>query len=113
VIAVDIESGTGTQLLPRTAYHPRLSPDGTRLAAWIPAIEGYALAVGPIGGPLDAISESHMNSSAFAWSPDGRAIVYGSTASARSVIKRVDVETGATSILFGTPAYVSGVSWRP
>lgn len=113
VIAVDIDAGTGTQLLARTAYHPRLSPDGTRLATWLPAVDGYALAVGPVGGPLDAISESHMNPSAFAWSPDGRAIVYGSTENARSVIKRVEVETGATRILFGTPAYVSGVSWRP
>jgi Tol biopolymer transport system component len=113
VIAVDAGSGTGAQLLPRTAYHPRLSPDGTRLAAWIPAVDGYALAVGPVGGPLNAISESHMNPAAFAWSPDGAAIVYGSSENARSVVKRVDIATGATRVLFDAPAYVSGVSWRP
>ena len=113
VIAVDVDSGTGTQLLARAAYHPRLSPDGGRLAAWIPAVEGYALAVGPIGGPLEAISESHMNPSAFGWSPDGAAIAYGSTDSGRSAVKHVDVATGATRVLFTTPAYVSGVSWRP
>jgi Tol biopolymer transport system component len=113
VIAVDIESGTGTQLLPRTAYHPRLSPDGTWLAAWIPAVDGYALAAGPVGGPLEAISEAHMNPAAFAWSPDGTAIVYGSTEKGRNVVKQVDIETGAARVLFTAPAFVSGVSWRP
>lgn len=113
VIAVDAESGMGTQLLSRTAYYPRLSPDGTRLAAWIPAVDGYALAVGQVGGPLTAISESHMNPGMFAWSGDGRAIAYGSTENARSVVKQVDVESGATRVLLTAPATVMGVSWRP
>ena len=113
VIAVDVESGAGTQLLSRAAYRPRLSPDGTRLAAWIPAVEGQALAVGPIGGPLNAISGSHISPTTFAWSPDGATIVYGSTENGRSVVKQVDVETGATRVLVSAPAYISGVSWRP
>lgn len=113
VIAVDVEQGTGAQLLPRAAYHPQLSPDAARLAAWIPAVDGYALAVGPVGGPLEAVSESHMNPVAFAWSPDGTAIAYGSTENARSVIRQVDTETGATRVLLTAPAFVSGVSWRP
>jgi TolB protein len=113
VIAVDVEAGTGTQLLARTAYHPKLSPDGMRLAAWIPAVDGYALAAGRLGEPLTAISGAHMNPSAFAWSPDGSAIVHGSTDKGRSVVKRIEIESGATHILFAAPAYVSGVSWRP
>jgi Tol biopolymer transport system component len=113
VVAVDAGSGTGRQLLSRVAFHPRLSPDGMLLAAWIPAVDGYALAVGPVGGPLHAISGAHMNSAPFAWSADSTQIAYPSTQRGRSILALVDVESGETGIAFAAPSRVTGISWRP
>lgn len=113
VIAVDVQTGAGTQLLARAAFYPRVSPDGTRLAVWLPAFEGFALAVGPIGETPQGISDVHLNPAPFDWSPDSRALAYPSSEGGQSVVKVIDVETGDTRVAFYAPARVTGVSWKP
>lgn len=112
VIAIDIESGIERLLLADIVYYPQMSPDGMHLAGWVLGGEGYALAVGPIGGPLVAMSQTYMNPPPFAWSPDSRTIVYGSAELAGSVFKQIDVETGTVSLFFPAPGNILGVAWR-
>lgn len=113
VVAVDAASGVASLLLGRAAFYPRLSPDGTHLAAWLPAVNGYALSVGSIGEPLRGISGVHMNPAPFAWSPDAGAIIYASTEGAEDVLERVDVASGEITVAYTPPARVTGLSWRP
>lgn len=113
VAAVDVDTGEVSILLPRTAYDPRVAPDGQRIAMWLPAFEGFSLAVGRIGETPSPMSGNHMNPAPYTWSPDSSLIAFASTQDARSVVRLMDTVTGATTIAFFSPARVSGIAWRP
>ena len=113
VASVDARTGEVSILLPRTAYDPRVAPDGERIAMWLPAFEGFSLAIGRMGEPPSPMSENHMNPAPYAWSPDSSLIAFASTQDARSVVKLMDTVTGATTVAFFSPARVSGIAWRP
>lgn len=77
VIRLDVQTEAIQTLLPRMAFSPLYSPDGKHLALWIPAFEGYALAVWQEGMDFPKpISSTFLNPSAFIWlSNDTLAVV--------------------------------------
>lgn len=115
IVRVDVNTGATETVLARTAYRPRPSPDGQAIALWIPAFEGYSLAVWRVG--MDSpqpLSQSYPNPLPFAWLPDGRLslAVRGEVGNSASILQ-IDPVTGAQSVLFTFPSRVSSLAWRP
>jgi hypothetical protein len=112
LVRVDLETGAVTVVAPGTPdtpfFRPRVSPDGTRVAAAIQQPEGWRTAIvdiagdnppglvrgapsGPLGfvGPDDGASRFSA-----AWLPGGDALVLVSDAGGVHDVERIDLATG-------------------
>lgn len=111
---IDLASDIGTPILRRTAYRPRLSPDQTTLAVWIPAFEGYALAIwrDDMTQP-QPLSQSYPNPLPVTWTNDGRLLLAVRGESGGGVVLSIDPNTGQNTPLFHFPSRMNGIAWRP
>jgi dipeptidyl aminopeptidase/acylaminoacyl peptidase len=111
---VDLASQEKTAVLRRTAYRPRLSPDQTTLAVWIPAFEGYALAIWRDGmASPQPLSQSYPNPLPFTWTADGQLWVAVRGATGGGVVLAIDPNTAESAPVFDFPVRINGIAWRP
>jgi Tol biopolymer transport system component len=101
-------------LIGRTMVFPRPSPDGRLLAGWIPAFDGYALAIYTLDlGEMRPLTPAQSNPSPFGWSPDGHALAYTTLERMSPVIRRIDAITGELTTLARPDGRVTALDWRP
>jgi dipeptidyl aminopeptidase/acylaminoacyl peptidase len=114
VMRVNVQTGNTEILLPRTAYRPRLSPDTVTLAAWIPAFEGYALAVWQAGMTAPRpLTQSYPNPLPFIWAQDGMLTLSVRGETGGGLLLRIDPNTGEQTPFFRFPNRINGIAWRP
>lgn len=113
ILRVD-DMGQTETVLARTAYRPRLSPDGLTVAAWIPAFEGYALAVWREGmiSP-QPLTQSYPNPLPFTWDYDGYLTLAVRGAGNGGLLLHINPVTGEQTELFHFSSRMTGVAWRP
>jgi len=112
-LPADALTGAAEILLRRTAYYPSLSPDGSTLAAWFPAFEGYALSVWRVGMTSpQSLTGSIPNPLPFAWRTDGTLTlaVRGETG---GLLIQIDPTSGLQTPFFRFPSLINALAWRP
>ena len=68
---VAADDGSGARMLVRGGFHPRVSPDGTRVA-YLTGTRSVSLVVRPVaGGPGRTVARGVWSFDAIRWSPDG------------------------------------------
>lgn len=113
VLSVDSVTGASELIFASNAYLPRVSPDGTRIALWLRVPDGYALAVGPLGGDLRTMTPSHLDPAPHTWSPDSRMIAFASTTYGVDYVKLLDTIDGTIVTAFRAAPPVHSLAWRP
>jgi len=120
---VFVQSVGGARPICITADHagedaePAFSPDGTQLAFWSDREGGGLFTVETLGGPPSRATTFGHDP---AWFPDGRRLVFATTAAAlpysrlgsRSQLFTIDLATGMTSLLYEGDALQPAVSPR-
>jgi WD40 repeat protein len=100
---------------PMSAYMPRWSPDGTRIAfnAILPAPANWNIyVISSAGGSAERMLPSEQSWLDVDWSPDGKSVIFGSNAEMNGAIHILDLKSRRVSTLPG-PAGYYGPHWSP
>ena len=99
---------------PRYAAHPRLSPDGARIAFAGGDAGGDDLyVIRPDGTGLTRLTRDRGRNRFPAWSPDGKQLAFGSDRDGNWEIYRLDLGSGVEARVTNHPADDNLPSWSP
>lgn len=103
-------------LSPENVHHQgsRFSPDGSRVAYWTPAENGWdlMLANGDLSNPR-TVSPQNVQQWAIVWSPDNKQLAFGASGGSSTDIMVVGADSGEARHLSEAPGTEVPVNWNP